>query len=232
MLTAKKKINVREPIQASTFSTNWFQIQNYLREKGTLIGGIAVALVAVALFLYIYFTNKKTENIEANMELAKCAALYEQGQYKSAIDGDRARGIPALKDIADKYSGTSAGEEARLMLGNCYLYTNQLDNAIAAYQSASPNGDMLKAGVLAGLGAAYEGKKEYGKAAEYFEKSATTFVDDQISADRYVQAARNYALAGDKQKAKAIYEKVKNEMKAQRYGAQEIDRLINGLGVD
>lgn len=232
MLTAKKKINVREPIQASSFTTSWFQVQNYVRENGKMIAGISVALVAVALFLYIYITNKKTENLEANMELGKSAMLYEQGQYKSAIDGDRARGIPSLKDIAEKYSGTPAGEQARLLLGNCYLYTNQFDNAISAYESASPDGDILKAGVLAGLGAAWEGKKNYLKAAEYFEKSAKAFVDDQISADRYVQAGRNYALAGDKQKAKAIYEKVRNEMKAQRYGPHELDRLISGLGID
>ena len=231
MLTAKKKISVREPIQESTFSTKWFEFQNFVRDNSKIISWISIGAIAVVVFGYIYFTNKKSENIQASVELAKVLPLYEQQQYKLAIEGDPATRTPGLKNVVSSFSGTNSADIANLYLGNCYLYTGQYDNAIVAYESSNPDGDILKSGVLAGLGAAYEAKKDYKKAAEYFEKAALKFRDDQISSDRLVQAGRNYSLSGDKAKAKELYEIVKNEYKSPRY-SREMDRLIAELGIE
>lgn len=231
MLRAKKKISVREPIQESTFTTKWFEVQNFVRERSKIISWISIGVIAIVVFGYIYFTNKKSENIQASVELSKVLPLYEQQQYKLAIEGDPTTRTPGFKNVASSFSGTNSADVANLYLGNCYLYTGQYDNAIAAYESSNPAGDILKSGVFAGLGAAYEAKKDYKKAAEYFEKAALKFKDDQISADRLVQSARNYALSGDKSKAKELYETIKNEYKSPRY-SREMDKYVAELGIE
>lgn len=231
MLTAKKKIAVREPIQESTIATKWVEFQMYFQENAKMITGLGIAIVAVVVFGYIYITNKNADNVEATIQLANILPLFEQQQYKLAIEGDPSRRIVGLKDIASSYSGTKAANTTYLYLGDSYLYLGEYDNAIAAFHEANPDGDILKAGVLSGLANAYEAKKEYLKAAKNFEKAGNTFKDDAISSDRFVQAARNYALAGEKEKARKLYKTVKIEYKAPRY-SRDIDRYIAELGLD
>ncbi len=231
MLTAKKKIAVREPIKESTFTTKWLELRLYIQENIKLISGITIGIIAIVAFTYIYFTNKKTENVEASVQLASVISLYEQQQYKLAIEGDPTRRLPGLKDISNNFSGTNSASVANLFLGNSYLYLGQFDNAISAYQNSDPDGNILKAGVYAGLGMAYEGKKEFLKAAQYFEQAAEEFKEDAISADRLMQAARNYTLAGDKSKAKQLYESILNDYKTMRY-SRDIQRYLAQLEIE
>lgn len=228
MLTAKKKISVREPIQESAFQNNWTSIQFTFNQYKKIILGVLLGIIGIAVVAIIYFSQQSAANEEASQFLATAIPLYEQQQYRLSIDGDRTRNVMGLKEIVDNYSSTGAGDVARLYLGNAYLALGEFDNAVNVLKEAHPSGDIIKAGILAGLGGAYEGKKDFLNAAEQFERSAKTFNDEVIAADRLIQAARNYSLANQKQKAKEILELVKNDYKATRF-ARDIDRYLAEL---
>ncbi len=223
MLTAKKKIVKKEAGNENASPFSWQSIQAFFTDNAKIIGGVAAGVVILIVAIYFYNAGKEQDNIDASRELTKVQALYQQGQYKLAIAGDPSRGIPGLKEIASKYSGTPNGELASLYLGNAYLYTDDYTNAISTFESMSPDTDLLKAAVEAGIATAYYNKGDYKQAAEYFEKSAKTYENDFMSADRYLSAAEAYLQMGDKESAKTMLAEVK-KAKTTKY-QRDITRL-------
>jgi tetratricopeptide (TPR) repeat protein len=209
VLAAKKKIAVREVAPKSTVSDYWDRTREFYGkyQKYLLYG--AVAVVVIAVFGYIYVSNKKANEEEASRQLRIVQPLVQQGQYKVAIEGDKARKIPGLKDLVDQYGNTPTGELAGVLLGNCYLYTDQFDKALAAFDDASPSSDLLSSAAYSGMAAAYEGKKDYASAAKYYQKAASDYENDYLTATRYFNAGRMYCLINDKDNAKKMLTKVR-----------------------
>jgi tetratricopeptide (TPR) repeat protein len=210
VLAAKKKIAVREVAQKSTVSEYWAKTRAFYDayQKYLLYGGVAVVVIAV--FGYIYISNKQKNNEEANRLLRVVQPLVQQGQYKMAIEGDKARKISGLLDIVNQYGGTPTGQLAGVLLGNCYLYSDQFDKALAAFDDASPSSDLLAAAAYAGMAASYEGKKDYASAAKYYQKSASAYDNEFLTAARYFNAGRMYCMSNDKEKAKEMLTKVRD----------------------
>jgi len=223
VLAAKKKIAVREVAPKSTLSEYWFKARAFYDayQKYLMYGVIAVVVIAV--FGYIYVSNKQKNNDEASRLLRLVQPLVQQGQYKSAIEGDKARKISGLQDIVNQYGSTPTGELAGVLLGNCFLYTDQFDKALSAFDDASPSSDLLSSAALAGMAAAYEGKKDYASAATYYEKAASKYDNEFLSAARYFNAGRMYCMSNDKAQAKEMLTKVR-ESNTPRYEA-DIMRL-------
>jgi tetratricopeptide (TPR) repeat protein len=209
VLAAKKKIAVREVAPKSSVYEYWDKFRAFVDkyQKYLLYGGIAV--VAIAVFGYIYISNKRTNNEEASRMLRIVQPLVQQGQYKLAIDGDKARKINGLQDIVNQYGGTPTGELAGLLLGNCYLYTDQFDKALTAFDDASPSGDLLSSAAYAGMAAAYEGKRDYASAAKYYEKAASKYENEFLRASRYFNAGRMFCMSNNKEQAKEMFAKVR-----------------------
>ena len=225
MLTAKKKISVREVVPTSEMATTMDRVKSFYAQYSRFIIGGVVLVAAIIVFAYIYSAGKAEEEADAGMQLRKVQVLIQQQQFKLAIDGDPAQGITGLKSIADTYSGTTSGETASLLLGTCYLNTEQYDLAIDAFDKASPSGDLLKSNAVAGKAAGYEGKKQFAEAAALFEDAAGMFTNDFLTASRYFSAARAWALSGNKEKAFAAIEKVR-EAKTPRF-EKDVERLIS-----
>jgi tetratricopeptide (TPR) repeat protein len=210
VLTAKKKLAVRKAVPESSFSLNMGKAQDFYEDYKKIIIWGGLALVAVVVFSYIYISGKKSDEVLANSQLNQVLPLMQQGQYKLAIDGDPSRKVPALKDIASKFSGTNSGELAATYVGQCYLNLSDFDNAITAFNAASPSGSYLKSLVKNGLAAAYEGKKEFAKAAELYTEAAGMVEDEYLKANRFFNSGRAYCLAGSKDKAVEAFKMVKN----------------------
>ena len=224
MLTAKKKLSVREVVPKSSSSIFFYDAQEWLKQNAKIVGGVALAIVAIVAFWYWNSSNNAADDLEANRQLRQVMPLYQQQQYKLAITGDPNQQIPGLKQIVESYDGTPTGQIAMIYLGNAYLYTDELDKALAVFDDASPDSDMLNAAAVAGKAAVYEAKKNWTEAASLFEKASEMFENDLLTSGRQLSAGRAYALAGNKEKAKAMFELVK-ESKSTRYH-QDADRLL------
>jgi tetratricopeptide (TPR) repeat protein len=209
VLTAKKKINVRDAVPTSTTLDSLYAARDFVTENRNLVLGIGAAVVAVAALVYFYFSGKAADEISATRELRAVQSYIQQDQFKLAISGDPSHGVKGLQAIVDDYGGTNAGNLARLYLGNAYLYTGQYDKAFDAYDDVGGS-PMIKAAGVSGLGAVYEARKEFAKAARMYEKSADMYKNDLLDAERCFNAGRDYAMAGDKAKAKEMFDRVKN----------------------
>lgn len=229
MLTAKKKISVREAVPKSSSAEFFYTAQDWFRANSKIVGGAVLAIAALLIVGYLYTSGKTADDLAANRELRKVQPLYQQQQYRLAITGDPNTNTMGLEEIAEKYSGTPTAEVATIYLGNAYLYTGELEKAMSAFDDASPDTDLLQSAAIAGKAAVYEAQGDHANAAELFEKAARLFENELLSTERYYAAGRDYALAGNMEKAREMLLLVK-ESKTQKY-QQSADRLMTQYGL-
>ncbi len=230
MLTAKKKISVRQAVPQSSSAEFFYNAKEWITANSKIVGGVALGIVAIIVIWYFYSSGKAADDLAANRELRKVQQLYQQQQYRLAITGDPAQKIMGLEEIVDKYGGTPTGDVAMIYLGNSYLYAGELDKALATFEDASPDTDMLRAAAISGEAAVLEARGNSADAAELFEKAALTFENELLSAERFLTAGRNYAESGNLEKAKELFEKVKT-FKSTKYHP-DAERLMAQYNLD
>lgn len=217
-LKARKKITHKE-IKKDKLVTGYFEARNWLdsdeNKKKVYIGvGVILALVVVG---FLYFSNKKAKNEEAEVKLSAVISLYEQGKYPEAINGDPAANITGLNQIVNDYGSTESGETAKLYLGNCYFNVKDYDNALKQFDNYGGDNDIVKASCISGMGAVYEAKGDLKKAGEYFEKAASVNKGVVINQENLFYAIRSYTNAGDKENAKRVFAKLKEQYPKSKY---------------
>lgn len=224
MLEKKKRISKKE-IKQDTLVTSYYKAYNFFLENQVkiLIGVSAVALVVVAIILY---SNKKAnDSIIAASLLAKVIPTYETGQFQQAIEGQKSTNMIGLKEIVDKYGSTDAGEAAKIYLANCYYNTGKFEEAMENFEDYGGSAPLFKATALAGEAAYYEWKKDFEKAAEFYQRAAKTSVSNPSNAEYIMKAGINLVKVGKKEEAKSLFQVIKQDYKTTSI-AQEVDRYL------
>jgi TolA-binding protein len=174
--------------------------------------------------------NRADNNERAMAEIGQVRELFDQGQYQAAIDGVPERNIPGLKSIVDNYGNSKGGDLARFLLASAYYDLGKYDEALAQFEAFSPSDELLATSRYAGIAQCYEGKKNYSEAAGYFEKAGGKYPKEVTAAENLNNAARNYALAGNKEKSLELYKRLKKDYPTSQY-ARDADRFIAELSL-
>ncbi|MDX2129700.1 MAG: tetratricopeptide repeat protein [Chloroherpetonaceae bacterium] len=181
----------------------WAEFVHFAEKNQNLLIGIGViVLLSIAGFVY---WNYRIDSIkdDAAYELEKVMPFYKNSDFKTAISGDST--AKGLSEIAEKYTGTPAGNQAYYFLGNAYLQTGDYKSALTAFGKVSGSG-LLTSAASAGEATCYEQEKNYAKAAKLFYTAAKETPNDALAPIYFTDAARNYELAGDKSEALKIYQ--------------------------
>lgn len=227
MLKPKRKIGKKE-LKQDALITTYAKVTGAYDEYKKPIG-IALAVVVVAVLAIVaYLNNQSTNEEKAAVQLAAIAPYFDSGDFNVAIEGIPDRNIPGLRTIVDNYGGTTSGDYARLYLGRALLQLDAYDEALEHFSDFSGSGDLLEGARAAGMAACYEGKGEFLKAAEAYEKAAAMDGPENLVAQHLNNAGYNYARAGEKDKALAMYEKLKKVSPTSMYG-RAADRFLAGL---
>ena len=229
MLQPKKKISKRE-LKEDALITKYVQVTTFYENHKKNISIAVTAVVVLVIGWLVYTNNRNANNEQALSDLGKVYSYFDNGQYQVAIDGVPERNIPGLKSIVDNYGGTTSGNLARFYLANAYHNLGKFDEALQEFKDFSAADQVLSVSRLSGIASCYEGKKMFAEAAEYFEDAATKYAKD-ISAPEYLNdAARDYALAGKKEKAIELYKRLKTQFPTSSF-AREVDRYLAQLSV-
>jgi TolA-binding protein len=229
MLKAQKKISKKQ-LKQDALLTSVVKATSFYEANKRNIGIGIVAIVVLVVGSLVYSKNRAENNEKATAALAKVVPLFDNNQYQLAIDGVTEKGIVGLKSIVENYGSTDGGNLARFYLGNAYLQLEKYDEARAQFEDFNAPGQLLAVSRLAGLAVCYETKGEYQKAAEHYERAATTYPDDIDAAANLNRAADNYALAGSKDRAVELYKKLKKEYPTTPF-ARDAERNIARLSV-
>lgn len=210
MLKPRKKVKKQE-LKEDKLVVTYYKAREFVEKNKKILSYILTGIVIVVAGIIIYRNNVKAENERAEALLSKITGYYDNGDYKTAIDGIPQRNIQGLKYIVENYGGTNAGEIATYYLASAYFMLGDYDNALKYFKKYDGDDKLLFSASLAGIASVYEIKGEYKKAGEYFEKAAQRFRENILVPEYLYNAARNYKLAGEREKALRLYERIKKD---------------------
>ncbi|MDH3252539.1 MAG: tetratricopeptide repeat protein [Ignavibacteria bacterium] len=229
MIKAKKKISKRE-MKEDALVTAYVKATKFYEQNKKKISMGVTALAVIIIASVLYANNQAQNNESASTQFGRVYQLYDSGQYQLAIDGMPERNIIGLRSIVDNYGSTRAGELARFYLANAYYQLGRYDESLEAFEDFSSDSRLLSVSRLSGIAACAAAKEQYRKAAEFFEKSAVNYPGDVSNAENLSNAAHNYALAGEKEKALNLYGKLKKDHPTTAFG-RDAERFITQLSM-
>lgn len=186
---AKNRVSrksLKEPDEFITFSTRL--IGQVILYKTKIAVAIGVLVGAVILISGVSYFSEQAEN-RGSLTLARVMGQYDTlvktdgpGKACTAVAGD-------FKALLAEYGGKNCGRFARLAFANISYRAGKYEQAVELYSRAVvdfKDVPLMKSIATCGLGYALEEKKDYEKAAGYFETLAAD--PDVIMADEVLFA--------------------------------------------
>jgi tetratricopeptide (TPR) repeat protein len=199
-----RKQLLKEPDEFLTLSAKAIRFASEDR-KALTYALTAFVMVVLAVALFYYFSN---------LSERRAYAVFDQGldQYMSQAPGEKS---PHLQESAkerfiqvlDKYPSTRAAELSLPLYADITYAEGAYDKAIELYQKALEvvsQDDILQRLIWNSLGYAYEGKKDYATAAQYFKK-ITTSEGTFLKAEAYFNLGRMYEAMNNQEGARKAY---------------------------
>ncbi|NNE34164.1 MAG: hypothetical protein HKN13_02940, partial [Rhodothermales bacterium] len=124
-LKPTKKISRRQELRQDTVVTFSARVWDFVDKNRSIAYGVlgAIVLVVVGILGYQYLQAQRTA--EAQEFLAPAVRLYEQGNYREALDGVGLQ--MGLTAIADEFGSTNAGNLAHFYAADALFRLGELD---------------------------------------------------------------------------------------------------------
>ncbi|MCC5921220.1 MAG: tetratricopeptide repeat protein [Cyclobacteriaceae bacterium] len=183
--------------------------EEYIQRNKTLvfaIGGI-IALAVASFVIYQFIMTER--NAEAQQEMFQAVYYFENNELDEALNGDG--NFLGFLDIVNDYKGTKAANLAQYYIGSIYMKEAEFDKAIDHLNKFSSSDIVFQAKAYSLLGDAYIENGNRRKAAEMYEKAASTFPNRFLTPEYLEKAALVHELNEDFTKAAAAWEKIMNE---------------------
>lgn len=163
--------------------------------------GVVAAVVAIGAIGTVAW--KSSERAKAGR--AEQALYQAEG---SLSQGDAAQAERALRDVATRYAGTSAGAEAQLLLAQTLYDAGRYQEGLGVLARGTPPADLADAVQLL-TAAGYEGVGRARDAAKIYEALATkSGVVASRAAELRAAAARAYQLGNDRAAALRLWRSI------------------------
>ena len=197
----------------------------FFQKYGKIIYGCVAAILLIALAILAYnrfILQPQKEKAQAAMYVAE--QRFAAGNFELALNGDD--NDMGFEEIIDTY-GVKGGKSVYMYAGACALQTGDFDKAIKYYKKYDGEDKILLARAQAGIGDAYVGLEDYKNALAAYEKAAGT-IDNMFAAGYLLKAGQVAEELGDKDKALAFYNKIKDQY-PQSAEASDIDKYITRI---
>ena len=190
----------------------------------------------VVFFLaFLGYTNYVVEpnELDASNELSFPRKHFnEAATAGSGIDSllnlglEGADGKYGFLDIADSYSGTSAGNLANYYAGVSYLQMKQYDKAIEYLSKFNSDDEMLGPVALGAIGDAFSDIDQQEEALEFYEKAANKKENEFTTPLFLYKAAQTAMSLKEYNKAEQLFTQIKDNYSKSDQG-RDIEKFIN-----
>jgi tetratricopeptide (TPR) repeat protein len=229
------KVIEKDSTTAGVFSTldeTASKTEDFVAKNQNIIIGVVgvIAVVLVGYLAYQKFVAAPKED-EAATEMFQAQQYFQQATdgvasdslYKLSLKG--AEGKFGFVDIADKYSGTDAGNLANYYAGIAYLNTGKYTEAIEYLGNFKSEDIVLSALAKGAIGDAYSQNNQPKEALENYVKAVEANKND-FTTPRFLLKAGKTALAlGNKEDALKYFTDIKDNFDASPEAAS-VDVLI------
>ncbi|HSB03625.1 MAG TPA: tetratricopeptide repeat protein [Thermodesulfobacteriota bacterium] len=152
--------------------------------KKIAAAGIILLVLIVAAVLFQMWEKKQEEEAARAFGVALEVSGRETTQGQEGSAGDYKTVLAKFDEIITKFPRTSSGNISLVFKGNILLKLEEYDEAIKAFTiflDKAGKERLYQYFAWEGLGHAYEGKKDYGKALEAYKKILDSGEGYQIS---------------------------------------------------
>jgi tetratricopeptide (TPR) repeat protein len=171
----------------------------WIRSHSRLVGIGAIVVAALAGVLWIVRSQNEANELAASRQLVAAQRSVGAGNLPLAATD--------LRKLTERYGGTRAGAEARVLLAQVLLQQGKPDEAIKLLADAGTSGPTA-ASVHALRGAALEQTgKPANAAAEYLRAAAVSPLKGEAESLK-ADAARAHLAAGQKAEALRIWQEM------------------------
>lgn len=201
---SKKKL--KEPDEFITFTEKTiFFITHH--QKKLAVGGIIVLIILLSAFFFQRWEKKNEEEAYQKFSLAMQIYQLVNSSNQEKTLSEYKNVLEKFDEVTNNFPRTSSGKFSYLYKGNIHLQLAEFEEAIKAYQAF-----LKKAGkekfyrvfAMEGLGYAYEGKKDYEKAINSYQKILEANESFQL-ANAYLSIGRCYEKLGKNKEALDSY---------------------------
>ena len=213
-MTRTKKIikkKLKEPDEFITLSERAYLFINR-QYKSIAVGGIIVLILTLSFFFFQRWEKKNEENAHQIFNLTVETYQVVSTPYREASIQDYKNILEKFNEAITKFPRTSSGKLSILYKGNIHLRLGEFEEAIKAYESFLQKGrkeKLYRSLATEGLGYSFEGKKDYEKAVNAFQKVIDLGESFQLG-NAYLGMGRCYEKLG---KNKEAIENYKNFLK-------------------
>lgn len=171
----------------------------WLQANGKLVGIGAAVIAVIGLGIYGVRASDAKKSANASTALYAAQGPLQEGKVEVAQK--------ALDEVATRYKGTSAGEQATLLLAQSYYDAGQFAQGIERLEAARKGASSAFAASMDVLIAGgYEGLADFERAAEQYGKAATSAGSETERDGHMLSQARMLMRAGKNAEAIALFE--------------------------
>jgi tetratricopeptide (TPR) repeat protein len=226
---AKRKVASTETVETSVtapaYSAPFWE--KYQKELLYALGAVALIFLGWWLYKSMIVGPKQQEAVSAMWQAEQ---QFARDSFQMALENPGG-GFDGFLAIADKYSGTPAGNTANYYAGVCYLQMGDFNNAITYLEKYDPEGDILPAMKYGALGDCYSENKDYASALKMYEKAADAAKSDVIAGYYLKKLGMLNEYQGNMDAAKEAYERFRTEYPNQQsQDWREIEKYIYRAG--
>jgi predicted negative regulator of RcsB-dependent stress response len=191
-------------------------------KQNVMIAGIALILVAAGIYYYSNFYKPALET-EAGDSFFMAERYYGQDSLTLSLNGDGMN--LGMKDIADEYSGTKAGNQAAYYAGRILLEQGKFQDALDYLGDVSMEDEIMAAQILTLRGDCKSELEQYEDAADLYMNAANSRTNELTTPYALLKAGMAYEEAGEPGDALTAYEKLSADHSESQY-AQKVDVRI------
>ena len=200
-----------------------------IKYKNKFLTGIAAIVILVGGVLgYQHFISEPNEK-KASEALFKGEQYFNADNFELALNGD-SLGYEGFLNVANKFSGTDAGELANAYAGLCYAQLGNYEEAVNYLNKFNANDQLGSPALLGTMGNCYAQLGQLDKAAATLVKAADKANSQALSPIYLIQAGQIYEKLGKKSEAVSAYKTVK-EKYYNSYQSMDIDKYIERASV-
>lgn len=192
------------------------------RKITNIIGGTALAVIALFLFWTLYWHPKRES--QAATKLAKLAHYFETDSFNIVLNGIKGKKMTTAPEIADSYGFTKKGKEAALMAGLSFMHTGKFEKALKYLDKANAGDILLGPSIVSAKAACYAELGKSDKAAASYEKAAE-WGKNEYTSQFLKKAGIQFELAKDYKSAIRCYEKLRSDY-SKTPEASDIEKYI------
>jgi len=209
-MTRTKKIikkKLKKPDEFITLTERTFLFITH-HSKSIAVGGGIILVLILFIFFFQKWAKKNEENAYQMFHLAVETYRMVSSPYREGSPQEYKTVLEKFDEVVTKFPTTSSGKIAILYMGNIYLRLGEFEDAIKAYESFLQKigkEKLYRSFAMDGLGYSYEGKKEYEKAVNAYQRIIGLGEGIQL-ADAYLGLGRCYEKLRKTKEALENYE--------------------------